>query len=264
MRVISLNAWCGGMFEPLAQWLPTCGADVLCLQEVTSTPGYLGWVTYTDADRTSRQRASLFDDVRAVLPDHQAVFLTCDTGPVHCDDGVVRRQHFGIATFVASHLAVVGTEAAFVHGGFAHHDVWPAEDRGRAAHAVRVADPGGRCATIAHFHGVRMASGKDDTPARRTQADRVAALITRVRTPGDVVVAAGDMNVLPNSETLAVLAGIGLTDLVGRSDTRTSAYAKPVRHASYLLVSDVQAVAAFQVVAEPEVSDHRALVLDLA
>jgi endonuclease/exonuclease/phosphatase (EEP) superfamily protein YafD len=237
---------------------------VLCLQEVTWTPGFRGWVTYIDSDRASRQRSSLFDDVRQVMPDHQAQFFTCDTGPVHCEDGVVRRQHFGIATLVAPHLAVVGGEASFVHGAFAHHDVWPAQDRGRLAHAVRVAGRDGSCATVAHFHGVRMASGKNDTPQRRAQAERVAALVSRVRRPMDAVVAAGDMNILPNSETFEVLGKIGLTDLVGRSDTRTSAYEKPVRHASYLLVSDVNAVATFEVLASPEVSDHRPLVLDLA
>lgn len=251
------------MFESLVQWLPNCGADVLCLQEVTWTPGYRGWVTYADTDRTSRQRSSLFDDVRHALPEHQAQFFTCDTGPVRCEDGAVRRQQFGIATLVAPHLTVVGGAAAFVHGAFAHHDVWPAQDRGRLAHAVRVIDQDRRCATVAHFHGVRMSAGKNDTPQRRRQAELVAALIGRVSQPEDVVVAAGDMNVLPDSETFKVFGKIGLTDLVGQSDTRTTAYAKPVRHASYLLVSDVHAVASFHIVATPEVSDHRPLVLDL-
>ncbi len=264
MRVVSLNAWCGGMFESLAQWLPTCGADVLCLQEVTWTPGYRGWVTYADADRTSQQRSSLFDEVRHALPEHQAQFFACDTGPVHCEDGTVRRQQFGIATFVAPHLAVVGGEAAFVHGAFAHHDVWPAQDRGRLAHAVRVVGRDGNCATVAHFHGVRMSSGKSDTSQRRMQAERVAALIGHVRQEADQVIAAGDMNILPDSETFEIFSKSGLTDLVGECDTRTSAYLKPVRHASYLLVSDVDAVASFQVLATPEVSDHRPLVLDLA
>lgn len=262
MRVVSLNAWCGGMLEPLVGWLPESGADVLCVQEVTWTPGHDGWVTYTDPDRTLRQRSSLFEDLRRALPWHQAQFLTCDTGPVLCDDGVLRRQHFGIATLVAPRLAVVGGEAAFVHGGFAHHDAWPAEDRGRLAHAIRVVDRSGAAATVTHLHGVRMAAGKGDTPARRRQAERLAALVGRVRRPGDLVVVAGDLNVLPGSETFEVLGGVGLTDLVGTADTRTSAYAKPSRHASYLLVSDPGAVASFEVLAAPEVSDHRPLVLD--
>jgi hypothetical protein len=47
------------------------------------------------------------------------------------------------------------------------------------------------------------------------------------------VVVCGDVNLLPDSETFDVLAEIGLTDLVGAADTRTSRYPKPVRHASY-------------------------------
>jgi endonuclease/exonuclease/phosphatase family metal-dependent hydrolase len=247
----------------LAEWLPVCGADVLCVQEVTWTPGYDGWVTYVDYDRASRQRSSLFNDLRRALPQHQAQFYTCDTGPVRCEDGVVRRQHFGIATLVAPHLALIGGAAGFVNGDFARHDLWPAEDRGRVAHAFRVVDGDGGRVTVAHFHGVRMASGKGDTLQRRRQAELVVALVSRVREPDDLVIVAGDMNVLPDSETFEVLGGIGLTDLVGATDTRTSAYPKRVRHADYLLVSDRGAVASFEVLTAPEVSDHRPLVLDV-
>lgn len=263
VRVVSLNAWCGGMLEPLVEWLPSCGADVLCLQEVTWTPGFDGWVLYTDADRELRQRSSLFEDIRRALPHHQAQFHTYDTGLVGAENGEMHRQHFGIATLVAPHLALIGGEASFVYGHFAHHTRWPAEDRARLANAVRVDDGTGRPVTVVHLHGVRMSSGKGDSPTRRGQAERLAALITRVRKEGDLVVAAGDLNLLPNSETFRVLRGVGLTDLVREADTRTSAYAKPLRHANYLLVSDLTAVAAFEVLADPEVSDHRPLVLDI-
>lgn len=260
---MSLNAWCGALLDPLLRWLPGVGADVLCLQEVTWTPGHDGWVTYADGARTSRQRASLFDDLRRALPDHQATFLACDTGPVIDENGRRQRQQFGIATFVAPHRPVIGTAAAFVHGGFAHHDAWPAQDRGRQAHVVRVVDDAGDPVTVAHLHGVRMDAGKIDTPGRRRQAERLAELVEQVRRPGDTTVVAGDLNVLPGSETFTVLAGSGLVDLVGDAPTRTSAYPKPVRHGDYLLVSDGAPVAAFEIVTAPEVSDHCPLVLDL-
>ncbi len=206
----------------------------------------------------------MFDDLRRALPDHQAHFYVNDTGPVLGLDGVVRRHQFGIATFIAPHMAVVGSATTFVHGMFAEHDQWPAEDRPRAAHAVRVIDGGGRPVVVAHFHGVRMRHGKGDSPVRRSQAEKVAGLVELLAHRGDVVVVAGDMNVLPDSETLRTLeTRLGLTDLVGAAHTRTSAYLKPTRHADYLLVSDPGAVTAFQVLAEPEVSDHRPLVLDL-
>ena len=263
MRIVSLNTWCGALLEPLLAWLPTVEADVLCLQEVTSSADHHGWVTYADGARTLAQRSNLLADVRQVLPDHQLHFHVHDTGPVVAEGGHVHRQQFGIATLVAPHLALVGSAAAHVHGRFAHHEQWPEEDRGRVAHAVRVAE-GDRAVTVAHTHGVRLAAGKGDTPARRRQAQRLVELVDRVREPGDVTVVAGDLNVLPGSETLGVLADAGLVDLVGAADTRTSSYAKPVRSASYLLVSDPAAVRSFEVLAAPEVSDHRPLVLDLA
>lgn len=263
MRIVSLNAWCGALLDPLLTWVAGIGADVLCLQEVTWTPGHRGWVTYTDGARTSRQRASLFDDLRQALPDHQATFLACDTGPVLDEDGRRHRQQFGIATFVAPGRPVIGAAAGYVHGTFAHHDAWPAQDRGRQAHVLRVLDPCGAPVTVAHLHGVRMDAGKGDTPGRRRQAERLVELVDRVRQPGDRTVVAGDLNVLPDSQTFAVLGRAGLVDLVGSAPTRTSAYRKPVRHGDYLLVSDVDAVASFAIVTDPEVSDHCPLVLDL-
>src|SRR5256885_3482237 len=119
------------MFDPLAQWLPRCGADVLCLQEVTRTPGLAGWTRFDDGERTLPQRANLFDDVCAALPRHQGLFLTSDAGPVVDAEGRVHRQDFGLATFVNERLAIVGQEASFVHGSFIDHQEWTIADRPR-------------------------------------------------------------------------------------------------------------------------------------
>ncbi|NQY92509.1 MAG: endonuclease, partial [Deltaproteobacteria bacterium] len=105
--------------------------------------------------------------------------------------------------------------------------------------------------------------GKGDTPARSAQAKRLAALIEEARHPNDLVVACGDLNVLPDSVTFQALASIGLADLVGTSDTRTSRYTKPTRHANYMLISDPSRVRELSIPATPEVSDHRFLVLEV-
>lgn len=114
-----------------------------------------------------------------------------------------------------------------------------------------------------NLHGLRDGAGKGDTPARRSQADRIAALVTTLRCEGDVAAVGGDFNLLPDSGTFDVLGGLGLTDLVQDADTRTSHYRNAVRHADYLLVSAPDRVRRFEVVPAPEVSDHRALVVDL-
>lgn len=264
MRIVSLNAWGGALYDSLAGWLPRTGADVVCLQEVTRTPGLGGWTHFDDGEHTLPQRANLFDDVRRALPHHQAAFLASDAGPVCDADGGRHQQDFGLATLVDQQLPVIGQETAFVHGSFVDHREWPTRARPRTAHAVRVVDRGAdRTVTVVHCHGLRDPAGKADTPDRRDQAKRLADLVTRARAGDDLTVVCGDLNVLPDSETFTVLGAIGLVDLVGMSDTRTSRYPKPSRHASYLLVSDPGAVKDFKVLSAPEVSDHRALVLEI-
>ncbi|WP_088315008.1 endonuclease/exonuclease/phosphatase family protein [Kineosporia sp. R_H_3] len=261
MRILSLNAWGGAMFDDLAAWLPSAEADVLCLQEVTRSPTS-GWTRFSDAERDLPQRADLFDDVRGLLPRHRGFFAASDCGPVDDADGTRHRQEFGIAAFVAPGTTVLEERSAFVHGAYVEHGQWPASGRPRVAHAMRL-QAAAQVVTVVHLHGLRDTAGKGDTPDRARQADRIADLVVRTRRDGDLVVVCGDLNLLPGSATFATLADIGLVDLVGTADTRTSRYAKPLRHASYLLVSDPSAVERFEVVEAPEVSDHRALLLEV-
>lgn len=265
MRIISLNAWGGTLFGDLARWLGTCGADILCLQETTHTSTTSNWTRFDDTERSLPQRADLLADVRALFPSHHALFTANDAGPVHDHFGGLHQQEFGLAAFVAHTLPLVGMRSVFVHGEYVEYQsYWPTGDRPRAAQAIRVFDrQAQRFVTVAHLHGMRDPRGKDDTPARRTQAERLADLVTSVREEGDLTVVCGDFNLLPDSETFQILEKLGLVDLVQDADTRTSHYPKPLRHASYLLVSDPSAVQRFEIVARPEVSDHRALMLDL-
>lgn len=264
MRIVTLNAWGGAMYDDLATWLRSDPADVVCLQEVTRTPGLRGWTSFADAERELPQRADLLADVADLLPRHQPIFVASDAGPVHAPDGSSHDQDFGIATFVSERLTVAGIRTSPVHGSFVRHAAWPHTDRPRTALAVRVgAADSARSVTVIQVHGLRDAGGKGDSEARRRQAERLAAMATDAQAESDLVVLCGDLNLLPDSETFRVLADAGMTDLVGDADTRTSRYRKPVRHASYLLVSDPGAVRDFEIVHTPEVSDHRALALDV-
>jgi endonuclease/exonuclease/phosphatase family metal-dependent hydrolase len=259
-----LNAWGGAVFDNLAEWLPQINCDVLCLQEVTRTPGLNGWTTFHDAERVLPQRANLFDDVRQLLPQHQGFFVASDSGPVLDEHGRTHRQDFGLAVFVNRSLPVIGQMARFVHGSFIDHEEWTISDRPRIAQGLRLVDrAGARQVTIVHVHGLRDPAGKHDTPARHAQASRLASLVTSIREAGDLTILCGDFNLLPDSETFRGLRGIGLTDLVGSLDTRTTLYRKPLRHANYLLISQPNDVVHFDVPAMPEVSDHRPLILDI-
>ncbi len=266
MRILSLNAWGGRLVDPLLPWLASADADVLCLQEVTRTIGEVpDWLVYRDGDTVLPQRANLYDEVRAVLPDHDAIFSPAGRGPL-LDGGREHRSEFGLATFVRRGFPVIGQAMDFVHGAFVP-DGWGAHPRARNAHGIRLSLPQTEATvTIVQMHGLRDLDGKADTPARRAQAEQLAAIVERLRQPGDQTVVCGDFNVLPGSVTFDMLGKLGLTDLVvgrGHDDTRTSHYVKAERFADYMLVSPKVTIRRFEVVAQPEVSDHRALVLDI-
>ncbi|YBV94514.1 endonuclease/exonuclease/phosphatase family protein (plasmid) [Phyllobacteriaceae bacterium JZ32] len=267
MRILSLNAWGGRLHDRLIPYLKEADPDIVCLQEVTRTPNAeTDWLIYRDDNVELLQRADLFREVAGLFPAHQAFFCPAACGDLF--DGERRlTSEWGLATFIRRAYPVIGQAQAFVHGEFAPSG-WGEHPRSRNAHVVRIFDyAAAQAITIAHMHGLRDPEGKDDTPARLAQAARFADLIDRTRGAGDQLVACGDFNVLPPSATFKTLATLGLTDLVttrGYTDTRTSLYEKTPRFADYMLVSANVNVRDFDVVREPEVSDHRALVLDFA
>lgn len=266
MRLISLNAWGGQVWPALGDWAEGAGADVLFLQEVIRAPGPSPeWLIYRDPHRELWQRANLFADIAKRLPSHQARFAAAARGALEDPQGDTHASEHGLGAWFAPNLAITEAFQGFVHGSY-RHGGWGAEPVPRTLQLFRVCDPTtGGVATVGHLHGLRDPSGKGDTPARRAQARRLADAIERFRRPGDPVIIAGDLNVLPDSETFGILAEIGLTDLVtttGHTDTRTSLYPKEQRFADYLLVSDNVQIRHFDVPAQPEVSDHRMLIVD--
>lgn len=265
MRLVSINAWGGNILEPLLDYLETTRPDIVLLQEVTSavdpSPERLsfkghGW--------DLPQAADLHAMVANVLPEHQAMFAPAMQGELFDNDDRAYRSRFGLASFVHRDFAIVGQVQDFVHGAY-RPDAWGEPPVPRNMHALRLHDAtSGRAFVVGHLHGLRDLAGKHDTPARFEQARRVLDIIALLRRPGEAAIFGGDLNLLPESESFAIWRKAGFTDLVtsrGFTDTRTELYQKSQRFADYLLVSPQVEVDAFEVPAEPVVSDHRPLVL---
>lgn len=261
-----LNGWGGKLHEALLPYVEANAPDVLCLQEVIHSPASeKDWLTYRDGDHILPQRANFFRDVSNVLPDHAAIFCPAAQGVLWDEDQSVPSQ-WGLATFVHRSLPIIGQVQGFVHKdyspvGYGEHP------RSRSAHGVRVYDyEASRSVSVTHMHGLRDLNGKMDTPERADQARKLLDLSRQVSEPEDVVVVCGDFNVEPDSETLAILADAGLTELVtsrGFESTRNSHYKKPGKFADYMLINNEEAVRHFDVVRDPQVSDHCPLVLGL-
>jgi endonuclease/exonuclease/phosphatase family metal-dependent hydrolase len=266
LKILSLNAWGGRLHEPLMKYLSICDADVLCLQEVSRTVASKSeWLVYREPGLDLPQRANLFDEIRAVLPEHDARYYPAARGTLFDGDRAVPSE-FGLATFVRRSHAVIAETMDFVHGAFSSGS-WGEHPRSRNAHCFTIFDDElGYPVTIVQLHGLRDMAGKGDTPARVAQAEKLVELIRRTAPDNEKLVVCGDFNVLPDSVTFDALRRLGLTDLVtsrGHTDTRTSFYRKEGRFADYMLITPDIEVLRFDVVQHPEVSDHRALYLEL-
>jgi len=266
MRILCLNAWGGTLHEALIPYLQAVSPDILCLQEVTHSPeSAKDWLIYRDGTHVLDQRANLFRDLTAALPDHSGQFCPAAQGQLWDGETPVPSL-WGLATFTRKTLPLIGQAQGFVHKSYGAHG-FGEHPRSRNAHAIRVWDHArNRAVTVAHMHGLRALSGKGDTPERLTQARRLADLVQGAAEDGDDLVVCGDFNLLPGSATFDVLAGLGLRDLVsgrGHDGTRTGLYQKPGRFADYMLVNAALADARFEVVRAPEVSDHCPLLLTI-
>lgn len=266
LRIVSLNAWGGRVHAPLMRYLAEVDADVICLQEVVRTLAFRSdWLVYRDHGVELPQRANMFDEIRAVLPTHDAFFSPTARGTLYDGDEEVSSE-FGLATFVRSSLAVIGQASDFVHGEFSP-DSWGTHPRARNAHCVRLFSyEDGFAVTVVQMHGLRDLAGKGDTPARERQADALIEIVLNLWRGNERLVVCGDFNVLPESGMFGALGDLGLSDLVttrGHTDTRTSYYEKQGRFADYMLVTPDVEVVRFDVVEQPEVSDHRPLLLEM-
>lgn len=267
MRIVSLNAWGGQLWPALAPWLGEIEADLFCLQEVIRMPGPAPeWHVYEDPNRRIDQRSNLVADISGELSAHQAFFAPAVRGPVTDAKGNRLISEHGIASWISRQLAVIEVHQTFIYGAY-RAEGWGPEPYPRAVQLFRIADEGGRTALIMQFHGIRQQVGKGDTPERHQQAENAQAILSQHMRDGEPTILMGDFNLLPDSAFFPTMAELGLHDLVtgrGHTDTRTSLYTKPVRFADYLLVNDAVTVDAFDVPAQPEVSDHRPLILDLS
>ena len=266
MRIMSLNAWGGKIFDEFAAFIRADAPEVICLQEVVHTPlAAKDWLVYRDGPHVLPQRSNLFDDVCAMLPDHVGFFCPAAEGSLWDGEDEIPSQ-WGLATFVHKRFIMIGQVQGFVHkdyspNGFGEHP------RSRSAHGVRLFDREAQSmVSVLHMHGLRDLEGKHDTLARREQVARFWSMAQTLSSEGDKLVLCGDFNVEPASETLKFLKSRGLVELVehfGFPSTRTSHYRKPGRFADYMLVKEGMKVIDFAVLREPEVSDHCPLVIEI-
>lgn len=136
MKIMCLNGWGGKLHTALISYLSWSAPDILCLQEVVHSPeAEKDWLTYCEGDHVLPERANLFRDVAAALPDNTAIFCPAAQGVLWDDDKPVLSQ-WGLATFVHSALPITEQAQGFVHKAFSP-DGYGEHPRSPSTQAVR-------------------------------------------------------------------------------------------------------------------------------
>lgn len=254
MKVITLNTWGGraGKEVLLDFFERYSDVDIFCLQEVWSA-SYDNYDGISAGGRKIDQNKVLthgVQEISKVLSNHQVFF----------------RPHFlenyGLAIFVKKDISVLAEGEMFVHK---HEGFVPDGDIGLHARNIQyvTVNHNDIPLTVINFHGLWNGKGKTDSEERILQSKRIIDFVESLDTP---VILTGDFNLLPETESISIIEGFGLRNLIKEyniKSTRTSLYDKEEKYADYTFVSKEISVNNFSVLTDV-VSDHSPLFIDLA
>lgn len=253
MKLITLNTWGGraGKEKLLSFFKEQKDEiDIFCLQEMWSA-AYKDTVDAIAGGIPIKYEHVLttgVQDISSIAHEHVSYFRP------QCLD------NYGLLTLIKNNIAVNSEGDIFV---YRHRGYMPSGDRGTHARNIQYVtfELNGRLVTVVNFHGLWNGKGKTDSEDRIQQSKNIVSF---VQTLSSDVVFAGDLNLLPDTQSIKLFEDIGLLNLIKENNitsTRTSFYTKPDKYADYIFVSKGIKVNEFKVLPE-EVSDHSALFLD--
>ncbi|HUC01455.1 MAG TPA: endonuclease/exonuclease/phosphatase family protein [Candidatus Paceibacterota bacterium] len=246
MKLISLNTWAGrgGNRELLDFFARNKGTtDIFCLQEIWEGGHEKKDMWGPNVD------SLLYTHLKEVLDGYNSFFYPHFFG------------FFGLAIFVKKEINILEEGEEFVFKGRENmFDNIDAKNGARNLEYVKIDTPAG-IRVIVNFHGLWNGISKEDTEDRFRQAENLRRFLDGLTDPH---VLCGDFNLLPNSESLKLIQGSNMRNLIkefGITSTRSSFYKKDQRFADYTLVSEGITVNEFKILPD-EVSDHLAMYLD--
>lgn len=245
MKLITLNTWGGQVFEPLAEFLKRYSTeiDIFCFQEVlhnaVNVRPVLGDV-----------RPNLFSEFEQMLGERFAGSYAAS-----------QDNDEGLAMFVQKTIRIEEQGDIFV---YKHKNAMIGDDGTTVGRNIQYVSftQNNKQYTVVNFHGLWTGGDKKDTPERFEQSKKVKRFLNDA--PGAKVLC-GDFNLLPDTESVAILEK-GMRNLIkehGITSTRSHFYDKEPKFADYIMVSPEIKVKDFRVLQDP-VSDHLPLYLDFS
>jgi len=255
MKVLSLNTWGGkaGPDELISFLKNQSDIDIFCLQEVWKGGRDVieSWNVVEGMDD------ELFVKIQTALPSYKSYFRP------HF------KEVFGLAIFIKDTYEVIAEGSLYIYkeAGFVS-----GEDQGDHARILQYVtvetDAGVR--TIVNVHGIWQPMSQEENDlygGKRDNVDRIeqsTRIVTFLGTLNNPYVLLGDFNLLPNTESIAMIERIGTRNLIkeyGITSTRTIHFKWKTKFADYVFVHEEVEVKDFKVLSD-SVSDHSPLYLD--
>jgi endonuclease/exonuclease/phosphatase family metal-dependent hydrolase len=261
LRIVSLNLWGGLASDPLFDFVrqQASRTDLFCFQEALAATEPLSL--------SCGFRAALYQELSAALPDFEGVFDPVVSWQQRAEDGRPIDVPFGLATFVRRRLAVGARRATRILEHQDTLDAAPGLHRiVRWLQLTPLHVPGGPL-LVANYHGIARPGSKLDTDERLEQSRAIRRVLGTHAGP---VVLVGDFNLLPETESVRLLAdghrNLVIECAIPSTRSRLNVYfgtPQEQPHADYAFVSPDVRVVDFQV-PDVQISDHLPMILDLA
>lgn len=213
MKVISLNACMGVVFEPLMDFIEEHAADtdIFCLQEMMSTKNAKCFFSEKGA------RTNVLEEIAKRLPDHDCVFSVMEDD-FEIDVEKDGESQLGIATFVKKSMKIIGSEEIFIANT---RNSFNGKDYATVGHSALRVDVrnGERELSVINAHGRSHPPHKRDAPERIKQSQKILALAERGGTEKIIM---GDFNLFPDTESIRMIEDAGFINLITKHEIQTT------------------------------------------
>lgn len=245
MKLITLNIWCGKLFDKLGPFIERNkdNTDVFCFQEVLDNRPGVKSAVFKDGTEDS------FERIRSILGDDFEGY-----------SALPHPNERGLAMFVNKRWEIEERKEEYAYGkkNSMVDNKWSTLGINVLYSRISMRNEEYNIWTT---HGIFINMEKNDTRETIEQSVNLKSMIERV---GGKRILCGDLNLHPNTESIRILESIPMRNLVKDyriKSTRTPYYEFPQQYADYIFVSYDINVKNFA--AMPDVvSDHLPLSLE--
>ena len=253
MKLISLNLWGGRVYDKLQVFLTqkSKDVDVFCFQEMLDESMIIEQelldMKKAYSGLETNEISNLYSKLRPLLPNFESILAK-----PHSSGGERNVIFYKRGLEIKEKGELTTAEAIKIDfKGFSF-------EVGSGLQYIKT----GGC-TIINFHGVWQGGGKDDTPERLKQSEKIVEFLSKMHGKKILI---GDFNLTPMTKSIKIIEDSGLQNLIKINNvqsTRSALYARSSKgkFADYAFVSENVKVNDFEVLQE-EVSDHLPLYLD--